>query len=284
MQIFINISILAHIALDSELQGRFGVQGNTFKNTFGYLNQYFKTLPTLSPQLKKLSLAMDALVTREQEIETLYYKTIGSNVLDHLNPWMKRLPTIGWLKQATDEISKLLPSQWLNPLNAFVSKTTSEIEALEINQDLLLPGGWAGSPTGHAMIYQFQKDINGDLLFFIYNSGAGIEYHQKLSSTEKELYSSVKAYRLPAPVKSLELRNFIERLILPQLPINLKEFDAKKLYSKIEASLAFLDAQQIPEDLNTLQTTTGGQLSGTCSQRSIHQMLKANFASLADYH
>jgi hypothetical protein len=283
MQIFINISILAHIALDSELQGRFGVQGNTFKNTFGYLNQYFKTLPTLSPQLKKLSLAMDALVTREQEIETLYYKTIGSNVLDHLNPWMKRLPTIGWLKQATDEISKLLPSQWLNPLNAFVSKTTSEIEALEINQDLLLPGGWAGSPTGHAMIYQFQKDINGDLLFFIYNSGAGIGYHQKLSSTEKELYSSVKAYRLPAPVKSLELRNFIERLILPQLPINLKEFDAKKLYSKIEASLAFLDAQQIPEDLNTLQTTTGGQLSGTCSQRSIHQMLKANFASLADY-
>lgn len=226
---------------------------------------------------------MDALVSREREIETLVYKTIGSNVLDYLNPLIRELPTIPGLKQATNELVKWVPSQWLNTLNALASKITLEIEALEINQDLLLPGGWTGAPAGHAMIYQFKKDTNGYLLFFIYNSGGGINYHQKISSTEKELYSSIKAYRLPVPLNSLELVNFIERLILPQLPKDVKEFDATKLYSSIEAGLACLDAQPIYEDLNTLQTTTGGQLSGTCAQRSVHQMLKANFASLADY-
>lgn len=37
MPTIININLLSHIALDSELAGRFGVQGNTFKNTVGYL-------------------------------------------------------------------------------------------------------------------------------------------------------------------------------------------------------------------------------------------------------
>ncbi|MFA6303656.1 MAG: hypothetical protein WC627_11085 [Legionella sp.] len=51
----VDISLLAHIELDSELSGRFGVQGNTFHNTFGYLDTYLKSLPKLPHHVGEVS-------------------------------------------------------------------------------------------------------------------------------------------------------------------------------------------------------------------------------------
>lgn len=252
----INISLFAHIELDSELSGRFGAQGNTFSNTFGYLNQYFKTLSDLPPQVKKLADAMDALVIREKKIQAL-------KGLDSVYDMIQR-----------------------NTLDEFLLTTVEEINSLKPRQDLLLPGGWmgAGSP-GHAMIYQFSKNADGELLFSIYNSGAGIEFHEKTSSKEKELFSPVKTYKLTAPVDRKELQNLIKRLTLPQFkprPFP-KTWDAPALYREIDKSLAFLKADHIPHNLSTPGATTASQLSGTCAQRSIHQMLKINFDTLPDY-
>ena len=39
-KITMDIKLAAHILLDSELKGRFDVQGNLFETTFGYINQY----------------------------------------------------------------------------------------------------------------------------------------------------------------------------------------------------------------------------------------------------
>jgi len=249
MRIPINVSLFAHILLDSELSGRFGVQGNTFSNTFGYLNQYFKTLPNTPPSIQRLAAAMDTLVIRENNI-----KAINGSTLD-----------------------------------AFTLKTTKEIGDLQPEQNLLIPGGWSGIDSpGHAMIYQFEKDIHGDLLFSIYNSGSGIGQHEKTSSAKKELYSPVKTYKFPNPVDSTELQQLIRRLTVPQLAAghparNHRKFDAKEVYTNIETSLEFMKAKLVPVDLSASHATTGSQLSGTCSQRSIHQLLKINFDSLPEY-
>ncbi len=247
MPISIDISLFAHIELDSELKGRFGVQGNTFKNTFGYLNQYLKTLRVVPPEVQKLSAAMDDLVARETLIQG-----IGNS-----------------------------PSKF----DALTLKITQEVEALTLDQNILLPGGWAGKDSpGHAMIYQFEKNSKGDLFFSIYNSGSGIRYHEKTSSPEKELYSPVKTYQLPQPINSIELQNHIRRLITPQLPaMNKRKYDAEAVYHDVEVGLEFINAQYIPQDLSAPHVTTAGQISGTCAQRSIHQMLKMTIGSLPQY-
>jgi len=266
----INISIFAHIELDSELSGRFGVQGNTFSNTFGYLNQYFKMLPEsdIPPQVTKLAKAMDALVAREHEIKSLRIKSGIAHVSALMN------------------MSSLYDMIGGHSLDKFIVKTAAEITALQAGEDLLLPGGWVGMEgPGHAMIYQFEKSADGELLFSIYNSGAGIDRHEKTSSIEKGLFSPVKTYTIPQPVDATELNHLIKRLIEPQL-LPLPEgdsYDDKTLYQSMDASRVFLHAEHKLQDLSTLHNTTASQLSGTCAQRSIHQMLKANFESLPKY-
>lgn len=246
----INTSIFAHIMLDSELSGRFGVEGNTFKNTFGYLNQYLKSLSNLPPPLEQIAAAMDALVIRENHIKHI------------------------------DNIKKL---------DAFILKTNQELNELKPNQSLFIPGGWIGmNVPGHGMIYQFTRKENGELLFSIYNSGAGIQFHKKTSSAEKELYSPVKTYQLPNSVNQTEMQLFIKRIIVPQLsaahPVRSDRlFDDEALYHDIEMSLTFMKAELMDEDINIEQMGTGSQLSGTCVQRSIHQLIKINFDSLPAY-
>lgn len=295
MHIPINISLFAHIELDSELSGRVGVQGNIFSHTFGYLNQYFKTLLNLPPQVQKLAAAMDALVMREAYIRSIRGHVIRPDILKYLTPYFEMLPNIP--TEMNDFFTviyngiQFIISLFIrfNTLDAFTLKTATEIDALQPNQNLLLPGGWLGTDRpGHAMIYQFEKKPNGDLFFSIYNSGAGIQQHDQTSSTEKALYSPVKTYHLPGPVDPIELQQLIKRLVVPQLATghparDNREFNAEMVYNDIGISLDFLNASLVLSDLSSSHTTTGGQLSGTCAQRSIHQMLKINFDTLPAY-
>lgn len=253
MRISINASLFAHIELDSELSGRYGVQGNTFSNTFGYLNQYFKTLSNVPPHVIRLAKAMDALVTRQSYINS---------------------------------ISASFPFN--TSLNQYTLKTSREIEALQVGETLLIPGGYQNDPVGHAMIYQFEKTPDGDLLFSIFNSGAGIDQHEKTTSTEKELFSPVKTYKITHPIDSKAVQHLIKKFTIPMLaPVHSarrkRTFDPEMLYNDIEIGLEFLNALLVPLDLSSSHATTGSQLSGTCAQRSIHQMLKMNFDALPEY-
>lgn len=149
---------MAHILLDSESSGRFGVQGNTFTNTFNYLNEYFKTLPPKQyGEIQALTEGMNDLIRTEQAIKHSSEK----HDLDNL----------------ADRMSKIALS-------------------LPLNKKYLIPGGWKGvDAPGHAMFYEFENTDKG-LCFSIYNSGSGLEHHEKTSSTEKELFSPVKRYLL----------------------------------------------------------------------------------------
>lgn len=252
-RVSINTSIAGHILLDAELKGRFGVQGNTFSNTFGYLNQYFNTLKTVPPQLNKLRIAMAALVERE-------------DMIIRLNSSIATSPSLL-------DVTNHAAMQILN---------------LTVGADFMLPGGWQNASDGHAMIYQFQKIADGDLLFSIYNAGAGLEYHEKVSKTTNEHFYPVLSYKIPTTPLNGEIRELsilIQRLLLPQLPAHplchQKKFNAETLYQNIEKSMLALQASHIAQFNERI--TTGGQISGTCSQRSIHQMLKVNFDMVSDY-
>ena len=247
--IMITTSIFGHIELDSELSGRYGVQGNTFENTFGYFHQYLQTLASPPPQLAKLVVFMEDLVTREISIKGLS---------DRSN------------------------------LTTFSMNATNDVMKLNPGCDFMLPGGWQNADGGHAMIYQFKKKNDGGLIFSIYNSGAGLGKHEKISSTANERFFPVKVYSIPAPVDSKELSILISRLIMPNLLSHpdrkTQAFDAEKLYENIEKSMFFLNAESIhASQLIPEHATTAGHISGICAQRSIHQMLKINFDRLSDY-
>lgn len=251
----INISLLAHIAADSELEGRYGVQGYIFANTIGYFRQYLHKKVIVDASLHQLVEGVDKMHERAKLMQQMRQRGCS---LDELQELAKR--------------------------------TATEINSLGEKGELILPGGWSNlSSIGHAMIYHFKKE-NGVLRFYIYNAGDGVTFHEKISTQSNEKYFSTKVYEFPPDVTSEQLTQLMSRVMRARMPHLRKEnINAKDLYlHNIDEIIPFINdltktKPLLAQELFSETLTTTGQISGTCTQRSIHQMLKHYFPSLEEY-
>ncbi len=246
----IDLSLFSHIHNDAELSGTFELEGNTFARTTAYLGRYLDGLAThLSDEVLALKHSLSKTIEIEIEIRVLSRKLQDPMILS--------------------------------------SRIVTDLMALKENEYLSIPGGWVNpNGNGHAMMYQFKRTSSG-FNFYIHNAGAGLKYHERKSATDRELYYPVQAYQIPEPVDDQKLSNFLYELILAQLPYsraqNADLFDEEQLYEKVLPQIAFLNAQLISISDQAEHAFTSGQLSGTCAQRSLHQMLKGTFRTSSAY-
>ena len=252
----IDLSLFSHIHNDPFLAGTFQLEGNSFARTIDYLDRYCASLPSgLSPEVVALQKRMQKLVEVETAMEGI-----------------KQCPD----SQTAESSLKKLAESIANEL----------VGTLPIGEYLSLPGGWSAPGGSHAMVYQFQRTAKS-LKFYIHNAGAGINYHERKSARDRELYYPVQAYDIPLPDDHKKLAGFIRDVLLPMLPglRSKKEqtFNAEQLYEEVLPRIHFLDATLVSVIVKSEHAFTAGQLSGTCSQRAPHQMLKENFTSLQAY-
>lgn len=250
MPVTIDECLFAHINNDPFLFGSAGLQGNRFVVTIGYLTQYLKELLEVPLEVQRLVEACQFLAEVESKIRGLVTERDAE-------------------KLAADMHIK--------------------ISKLNAGESLLIPGGWSSTTTGgHAIIYQFEKDIEGNILFHINNSGSGLSHHKKKSTALKELYNPVLTYQIPVHKTGNQeaFSAILKQLIVIQKPSIHKrsEITADDLYLGIFQQFVHLDGVVVERDNKSHEYWyTGGQLSGTCSQRSLHQMLKSCFPSLDKY-
>lgn len=245
--------LLAHIQTDPFLFGTVGLQGHYFSDTTQYFKDYFEQLKSGGEEVDSLDLKllqdMDYLVTIENQLKT--------------NPTQAGVACLA--KTIVDDLS-----------------------SLAVGGKLLLPGGWAERDGGHAMIYQFTRRAE-DYLFTVINSGAGINYHAKKSSSHKELYNPMKTWEVPCfetDKEQSEVGYFLERLLQALLPSHQQSstVDASVLYDEILPNISFLHGKEVDANIGFPEHGwTGSQLSGTCTQRVIHQMMKVNSQSAEAY-
>ena len=246
----INASLFAHIVNDAELTGVYGLEGQHFANTTTYLQNYLDSLVknkvTFPPAYQTILNELQYLVKIETKL------LISSTHQD--------IATLA--DEIIDDVSKILGTQ---------------------RRRVLIPGGYSARPHGHAMIYQITRSYDR-LIFTVYNSGAGLHYHAKQSTPEKEVYNPTKVWSAPLPndsSESLEWKNFIQRLLIAQ-KTSLQDnhfgpMSAKKLYEEILESISYVNAKETDANIDfPSHAYTGGQLSGTCAQRVLHQMIKIN--------
>ncbi len=258
----IDLSLFSHIHNDPFLAGTFTLEGNYFQRTTRYLDRYCTMLGAAGKPLPREILALQARMQKVVEVEADRRR-------------IQTMAATGAKSDAERALKKLSESL-----------STDLLDRLRVNEYLSLPGGWDSTGTGHSMVYQFKRTLTG-IEFYIHNAGAGIEYHQRHSATDRELYYPVQAYQIPMPVERNKLSAFLRDLMLPQMK-ELREakdraFDEKKLYEDVLPRINFLNARLIPVEGEAEHAFTAGQLSGTCSQRSLHQMLKQNFKTLDEY-
>lgn len=248
--ITINANLFGHIENDASLTGTYGLEGTSFTHTVQYLKQY---LDKLTKEGKAFPAAYSSLLEK-----TKYLMQV---------------------QQYLDEIE--IGARAFADVNNLVHSIITKMKQLAVDEQLLLPGGWYSTSDGHTMIYEIQRTKDG-FLFKAYNSGDGIRYHFKKSSRHKELYNPIKAWHIPlpqTPKDANELELFFTRLLKANLPppkgTQKKPIDARVLYEELLASISYIGGKETEEGTKIVpHGYTGGQLSGTCAQRSIHQMLK----------
>ncbi len=245
-RISITETIFAHMELDMEMPGLAGLQGESEERIFGYFGQYVADRALTDPRILAFARAVRALRLQCREMMTLNDMSTRS----------------------------------VKGLRAYCLESAKKIHDDQPGQDLFFMGGWRNQVSGssHSMIYRFERTEQG-VRFYIYNAGAGLAQHEKISTIQGERYYPVKVYDIPSPLNQKELSHLIQILLLPKLlhhPARRQQdeiIDATKLYRNIESVLEHMFAQQIlASSLLQEDVTTKGVLAGACTL-SIQQLL-----------
>lgn len=262
----------AHIQNDPHLKGTRNLEGILFHETIGCLIEFVKTI-----QNKETPMDIDA-------------------VNEHIGPLLNKL---NYLKQNSMSHVQLraqfkdLECHELQEREEFTQYTNDLVEKIRNlnskeadNNSVLISGGWVSIGSGHAMIYEFKKDEQGDLLFLIHNSGAGLNFHHKVQGVDKERFCPVYAYRIPKDsIQEDRLNWFLGELLLPSLRLKNEEpYSEDRLYKELFPKIAYLNGELEDPCQHTRQDNiTMGQHSGTCAEKSLHQMVEHAFPDKKTY-
>lgn len=251
-----NANLSAHVLADPFLKGIPGLESNVMKDTTALLGAY-----------------IDSLAQNQQSIPK-EYQTLSAE--------MAYLVTVETSTKTPSDLSK---------------EIKVKLDGITADERVLLPGGWVNRSGGHAMVYQFNRRIDPttgqeEYLFTVFNSGAGINFHSCKTGTDKELYNPKKCWSFPIPKTEKqqgELEKFIARLLKANSrnaqQANKQLMDAEGIYNEVLQSIYHLDGvKDVDADKDLPEHGwTGSQLSGTCSMRVLHQMLKINSKSIKEY-
>jgi hypothetical protein len=146
--------------------------------------------------------------------------------------------------------------------------------SLESHGSVLIPGGWVGIPSGHAMYYEVKKQPDGTFTYSVYNRGAGLSYHDNpVEAPHKLLYPAFMEYENISEENLFNprfLRGLVEFNTQPRL-VNASEYDIYEgLFPLLKGNLKKLNLEM--EDLMS------SQHSGTCTWKSFCAFMRAHLS------
>lgn len=207
--------LFAHIQNDAYLVGSRTLEGDDFRNTISYLLKYINHLKVEKNDIQNQPL-LNRIEPLISKIKYLKENTIKQRELGLL------------VKSLTDVEVNQNPS-----FIEYTKKIVADINDLSNNpiekNSLMLAGGWSNSDGGHAMVYEFKWDEDGNLLFIIHNSGAGLSFHNSISQEDKVRYCPIKVYKInQLDIDEERLTWFIGELAKPNM-----HFKSKRYYCRV---------------------------------------------------
>jgi hypothetical protein len=161
----------------------------------------------------------------------------------------------------------------------FVKWLLEKFELMLPGESLLLPGGWDGNPSGHAMLYLIEVDEQRRYTFKVYNTGAGATNHpiHRVSPVKSKygVYLMEKEIEKSVFCSFLKWCAYFEIRIATATPPNSRyvSFNEEDLYSRFLTSFSptfgNLEKHFLRED-----HYKGLQKSGTCVFKSLTAFLQ----------
>ncbi|MGE4350342.1 MAG: DUF3638 domain-containing protein, partial [Candidatus Berkiella sp.] len=264
--------LFAHIQNDAYLVGSRTLEGDDFRNTISYLLEYINQLKAEENDMQHHQL-LNRIEPFISKLEYLKENTIEQRILSRA------------VKSLTDaEMSQ--NSSFIEHTHKLVADINALVSEPSEKNGLMIAGGWSNSDGGHAMVYEFKWDDDGNLLFIIHNSGAGLSFHNSISQEDKVRYCPIKVYKInQSDVDEERLAWFIGELIKPNLNFkSKKEITAEYLYNSIFPQIAYLNGElQDPFQYTKAENLIMGQRSGTCTEKVLHVILKNMIPDKKEY-
>lgn len=156
----------------------------------------------------------------------------------------------------------------------YASQLAEKCSGLKSGESLWLPGGWAGRPSGHAILFRLQRQPDNSYAFTIFNTGAGLNYHDSIIVNGEEKFQTYLEIVDISHKKFLSpefFQLFLELNILPLAKGNATASE-KNIY---QGMINYLNGKQL-EGKNPIdfpEFYMQAQRSGSCAMKSIFAML-----------
>ncbi len=138
-------------------------------------------------------------------------------------------------------------------------------------ESLLLPWGWRDTTGGHAMLIDCVKKSD-HMIFYVYNTGSGIDFHESETDAFERHVNTVRTYKVPLEeIADLELLQALyEPIVLGHFfGKDFLVYKAINLYEILSQYQIFYQDMQKSGEEGFLGLWMRPQLSGTCSMRCI---------------
>ena len=165
-------------------------------------------------------------------------------------------------------------------------ETEKRVRELIPGESLLVDGGYEGLSSGHAVLYEFCKNADNTYDIYLYNTGAGTEYHPQIQRDGIPFYQAAIKFEnvFPgeldlSPQNSTEGSSFFRYLAELRDPGNQRKKGSALLYEKGFGHLVhrLVPTEEIPSSF------IKGQSSGTCSWRVLQAFVLKTFCDSVLY-
>jgi hypothetical protein len=156
-------------------------------------------------------------------------------------------------------------------------------ESLKTGKPFLIPGGWVGLPSGHAMYYEFIPEEDGTITLRIFNTGDGLGEHQNIQTGVKDKviraeWRGIHPDRVKDPNFSKIIEEFNTRAIQPADDTKKTNYSFRDIYFGLKTFLGVTKDHTTDETPVLEAQAINPQLAGTCTFRSLLSFLKTKMA------
>lgn len=222
--------LFAHIHNDATIKGT-AFQGNIFSESIRYISACLQNFPLEDKNNVEEYKILKTLIDKFNRFHSI--NTQVENLIDAA------------INEIQETVKKSCPESEDRTISFIDSKLVEEIKNIEItyskravdvilddllrNKSLIIEGGWANAISGHAMLYDLERASSDDhYLLSIFNSGAGLKFHDKEYGIEKNKYYPVWKIQIHKDNTEL-LKKYLVQLIRARI---FHQYSENKYYSQ----------------------------------------------------
>lgn len=152
-------------------------------------------------------------------------------------------------------------------------------EAFETKKPILIPGGWEGKPSGHAIYYELIPEDGRKATLRIFNTGEGIQEHDRFQVGVKDKvryaeWQGIRSEKLLDPHFSLAIEELNTQVFLKDSESERTEYSFRDIYYGLRDFLEVKVENRINEESALNASLMQPQRAGTCSFRSLLAFIK----------